>query len=207
MSTRASTVRVVVTAISLAAAAWPRAGIAQDATLDGLGHDLGDPEAPVLVVEYGDFACSACAQFALNTWPTLRSEFVQTGRVRWKLVPFDLGFRNSEEGARAAECAADQDLFWEMHDVLFEHRDRWVDERNPKDELVALAGMVGAEDARFLRCYEEDTFEDRTEAANDAAKDAGVRGTPTFFVNGFQVQGALPADAFRPILVDAQPQP
>jgi protein-disulfide isomerase len=207
MFTRQSALGLVVAAIPLAAAAWPCAGIAQDATLDGLGHDLGHPEAPVLVIEYGDFACSACAQFALNTWPTLRSEFVETGRVRWKLVPFDLGFRNSEEGARAAECAADQDLFWEMHDVLFEHRDHWVDERNPKDELLALADEVGVEDARFLSCYEAKTFEDRTEAANEAAKDAGVRGTPTFFVNGFQVQGALPVDAFRSILMDAQPQP
>lgn len=193
--------------ISLALAGSPQGGTAQEGDLHGVGHDLGDPDAPVLVVEYGDFACGACAQFALDTWPTIRSEFIDTGRVRWKMIPFELGFRNSEEGARAAECAAGQGMFWEMHDALFEHRDQWSDERNPKDALVELAATSGLDASTFVDCYEDETFEDRTEDANDAADDAGVRGTPTFFINGFQVQGALPAAAFRTLLADAEPAP
>ncbi|MEX2468075.1 MAG: thioredoxin domain-containing protein [Gemmatimonadota bacterium] len=179
----------------------------QKADLDGTGHELGDPDAPVVVVEYADFACGACAQFVEMTWPHIRREFVETGRVRWKVVPFELGFRNSEEGARAGECGAAQDMFWEFHDALYEHRDAWVDERNPKDELVTLAERTGLDADRFLECYENETFEDRTKAANDAARTDGVRGTPTFFINGFQAQGALPIEAFRTLLEDAAGSP
>ena len=173
---------------------------AQDADLTGIGHELGDPEAPVVVVEYSDFACSACAQFVATTWPHIRREFVETGRVRWRVVPFELGFRNSEEGARAGECGADQGMFWELHDALYAHRDAWVDERNPKDELSRLAERTGLDPDRFRDCYENKSFEQRTKAANRAARSEGVRGTPTFFINGFQVQGALPIDAFRTLL-------
>ncbi len=179
----------------------------QDVDLTGIGHELGDPDAPVVVVEYADFACGACAQFVAETWPHIRREFVETGQVRWKVVPFELGFRNSEEGARAGECGADQHMFWELHDALYEKRDAWVDERNPRDELSRLAELTGLDVDRFRDCYEDKTFQERTKAANRAARAEGVRGTPTFFINGFQVQGALPIEAFRTLLEDAGGRP
>lgn len=175
----------------------------QEADLEGIGHDLGDPDAPVLVVEYADFACGACAQFAVDTWPRIRVEFVKTGKVRWKVVPFELGFRNSDEGARAGECGAAQGGFWALHDVLYEHRSEWVEERNPEDALARLASRAGLDEERFRECYDDEPFDDRTRAANRAARADRVRGTPTFFVNGFQVQGALPFDAFRLVLEEA----
>lgn len=184
-----------------------QAAAGQKANLDDIGHDLGESEAPVLVVEYGDFACGACAQFAHSAWDSVRAEFVDTGRVRWKMVPIELGFWNSEEGARAAECAAGEGRFWEMHDALFEHRDRWVDERNPKDALVDLAAEVGLPRERFRDCYEDEWFEERTDAANEAAKEDGVRGTPTFFINGFRLVGAFPYDQFRSFLSDTTARP
>jgi len=201
--------RAVRTAVVAGTCALGSAGglSGQDPDLDGVGHDLGDAEAPVLVVEYADFACDACAQFAVETWPRVREAFVETGRVRWKVVPFELGFRNSEEGARAGECGAAQGRFWELHDALYEHRVEWVDERNPKDELVELAAGTGLDAEVFRRCYDDEPFRDRTKAANRAAREAGVRGTPTFFVNGFQVQGALPFEAFRTVLEDAAATP
>ncbi|MEX2471823.1 MAG: thioredoxin domain-containing protein [Gemmatimonadota bacterium] len=182
-------------------------GSAQKADLDGVGHWIGDEQAPVVVVEYSDFACGACALFASTTWPVLHEEFVATGEVRWLVVPFELGFRNSEEGARAGECAADQDAFWSMKEALYRERSTWVDERNPEDELVALAGAEGLDAERFRACYDDKSFESRTESANEAARSDGVRGTPTFFINGFQVQGALPPEAFRQLLRDADAPP
>jgi len=188
---------------STAFLAWTHGGAAQAADLGEVGHELGDPGASVLVVEYADFACGACAQFALETWPDIRAEFVDTGRVRWKSVPFELGFRNSEEGARAAECGADQGMFWELRDVLYRHRERWVNEGNPRDALGALAEAAGLEAGRFASCYADKAFQARTRAANRAARTDGVRGTPTFFIDGFRVQGALPTEAFRLLLADA----
>ncbi|MDZ7780637.1 MAG: thioredoxin domain-containing protein [Gemmatimonadota bacterium] len=164
------------------------------------------PRRQSFVVEYGDFACGACAQFVAGAWPEIREKFIETGKVRWKTVPFELGFPNSGEGAHAGECAAAQGMFWEMHDALYEQREMWVGERDPEDELVDLAGTTGLDEALFRKCYQDEHYEDRIDAANDAADTDGVRGTPTFYINGFQVQGALPIDAFRTLLEDASPR-
>lgn len=175
----------------------------QDAELDGVGFEAGYPAAPVLVVEYADFACSACAEFALETWPEIERDFVDTGLVRWHFVPFELGFRNSEEGLRAAECAGRQNRFDAMHDALFARRSAWVDERRPDEALMSLAAHAGLDTFAFEACYEDGDLEDRTRSANRAARRDGVRGTPTFFVNGHRVQGALPIAEFRALLLTA----
>lgn len=164
--------------------------------LNGIGHVLGSVDAPVTVVEYGDFACSACAQFARVTWPTIRERYVETGRVRWRMVPFELGFPNSDEGARAARCAAEQDAFWDMHDALFLRHQDWVGERRPRAALVGLATGIGIGAKQFGECYDEARGKERTEAANRAARSDGVRGTPTFFIDGLRVQGAISLDTF-----------
>ena len=72
---------------------------------------------------------------------------------------------------------------------------------------MTLAGTAGLDENRFAECYDDKPFEDRTRAANRAARTDGVRGTPTFFVNGFQVQGALPFEAFRLVLEEAAATP
>ena len=164
------------------------------------GFDVGAADAPVTVVEFADFACSACALFAAETWPALKERYVESGRVRWRIIPFQLGFRNSEEGARAARCAARQVSFATVHDALFARRDEWVDERNPEAALRRLADAIGVDGPRFEACYESDAVDEAMETANEAAEHRGVRGTPTFFVDGVPLQGAVPLDAFVQIL-------
>lgn len=177
---------------------------AQEADLEDVGFDLGASDAPVVVVEYADFACDACGQFARDTWPVIRRDFVETGRVAWKIVPFELGFRTSDEGARAGYCAAEAGAFWAMHDHLYGEQELWFRERRPKDLLAELAAQVGMDRAWFRECLDDNPGEDRIEDANRAARKDGVRATPTFFINGFQVQGALPAEAFAELLVAAE---
>ena len=165
------------------------------------GVVLGSANATVTVVEFADFACSACAEFARDTWPDVRARFVETGRVRWRVVPFELGFRNSEEGARAGYCAAEQGRFWPMHDELFARREHWVGERRPRGALVRIAGTAGLDGETFEACYDdEDRTEDLVDRANDAAKAARVRATPTFLIDGVPVLGAVPFDAFAQLL-------
>lgn len=182
----------------------PRApAYAQDFDVERIGFVLGSPEAPLTVVEFGDFACSACAAFFRDTWPGIKEQYVDSGRVRWVLVPFEIGFRNSEEGARAARCAADQDAFWPMHDALFRLRDEWVGERNPEDELVDIAVRAGLDGERFGVCYDEDPHEDQREAANDAARAQGIRGTPTFLIGEYVAPGAIALDTFVELIESA----
>jgi len=175
----------------------------QEADLAEVAFSRGSPDAPVVIVEYADFACSACAEFARDTWPEIERRYVESGVVRWYLIPFELGFRNSEEGARAGQCGAALGSFWELHDVLFARRSEWDDLRNPRELLAEIAVEAGLETGVFLDCYDENPGKDRTRAANRAAKDDGIRGTPTFFINGFRVQGALPVDAFVQLIESA----
>lgn len=161
-----------------------------------VGHALGDPEAPVTVVEYADFACSACAEFAVDTWPRVRRELVESGRVYWRVVPFSLGFRHGRRAARAGECAAIQGGFWPMHDALFAEQGRWMEPRRPEDTFEEIAEGMGLDPTALRECIDDEVPEDRLDRAQDEAEDAGVRATPTFLVNGRPVLGALPFDMF-----------
>jgi protein-disulfide isomerase len=170
------------------------------------GYDRGVTHAPVTVLEFADFGCRYCASFALQTYPALAAEFVRTGRVRWKYVPFAIGmFPNGEAGARAAECAADQGTaaFDAIHDQLYQHQSAWADARDPAGFFDAFAGAAGLDTARFASCYRRNQPAPRITASNDLADRIGVRATPTFFINGYRVEGALPLEQFRAVLLDA----
>jgi len=173
---------------------------AQEVDLSDIGYVLGSEEAPITVVEMGDFACSACALFHQTTWRDILAEYIEEGTVVWRHVPFVLGFPKGDDATKAAECAADQGQYWEMHDVLFARQAHWTEPRNPKDTLVGYAAELGLDVEAFETCYDKNHGKDRTKRANRAAKELGVRATPTFYINGFRIQGALPTEAFREIL-------
>jgi protein-disulfide isomerase len=188
------------TVIVLTLAAAPGLARAQD-DLASLGYSRGLASAPVTVVEFGDFGCSACRQFALEGYPAIHEEFVSTGRVRWVYVPFLLGvFPNAPEAARAAECAAEQDAFWPIHDVLFERQEEWKRPRNPASVFQRYVAELSLDRARFDACYDDNGGRARTRANNRAARRNGVRATPTFFVNGRRFEGAPPLEQFRRLL-------
>lgn len=175
-----------------------------DLEVAGLGYALGDPDAPVHVVEFLDFGCRECRRFSEETFPSIHEEYVSTGRVYWQVIPYVSGLQpNGEQGARAAECAADQDAFWPMHDALYEHQTEWWSKKRPQRQFKRYAEALDLDTNRFGRCYGENETEERTAANTKAALRAGVRATPTFFVNGRMVLGALPAELFRAVLEQA----
>ncbi len=167
------------------------------------GHVRGRGDAPVTVIEFGDFGCPYCALFALQTYPVLHREYVETGRVQWRYVTFVMGtFPNGEEAARAAECATEQGeaAFWEMHDLLYERQQEWKRAGDPEALFGRYAADAGLDTERFGSCYREERSRLRVMAGNALAAESGVRATPTFFINGMRVQGALPLEQFRMIL-------
>ncbi len=115
---------------------------------------LGDPDAPLVVVEFSDFQCPFCAQHALEVQPTLNEEFIETGKVMWVFKHFPLGIHpQAPVAAAAAECAAEQNEFWAMHDLLFESQELWLVEE-VDDAILRLAVQV--EDlnlAEFASCF------------------------------------------------------
>lgn len=185
------------------AAPAPSSAPARGDTIDlrKLGYSRGSDEAGLTVYEFSDFGCPFCGIFARSTYPALHEEFVATGRVRWVYVPFVMGmFPNGAESARAAECAAEQERFWEMHDMLFERQEDWKRARNPTSLYRAMARDAGLDLGRFDGCYRQGGRDDRIATNNRAADALRLRVTPSFIVGGRVVEGALPVEQFRMLL-------
>jgi protein-disulfide isomerase len=169
-----------------------------------LGFDRGAPDAPIRIVEMSDYGCGYCRKFHEETWPVLRTEFVDAGKVQWKFLPFVSGmFKNSGGVTRAAECVLEQgdELFEAMNHLIWTGQREWKPSGAPGAILRGYAGEVGADLDSYDACLAEDRRGERVTQATELAHQVGVRGTPTFFVLGYApLQGALPIEAFRQVL-------
>jgi Na+/H+ antiporter NhaA len=146
-------------------------------------HYRGPVDAPVTVVEYGDFECPYCGRAE----PVVRELLQEFGDVRyvWRHLPLSDVHPNAQFAAEGSEAAADQGAFWEMHDLLFQHQDAL----SPGD-LVEYAGQLGLDAERFMDELQRHTHTTRVAEDVDSADLSGVTGTPTFFVNGRRHHGA-----------------
>jgi Na+/H+ antiporter NhaA len=146
-------------------------------------HIRGPLDAPVTVVEYGDFECPYCGQAE----PVIRELLRDFGDVRyvWRHLPLNDVHPHTQLAAEAAEAAADQGAFWEMHDLLLEHQDAL----RPSD-LVGYAERLGLDAERFSDALREHSGDARVADDVDSADLSGVSGTPTFFINGRRHYGA-----------------
>lgn len=176
--------------------AAPRAG-----RIDA-GYQLGSANAPVVVVEFSDFGCPYCGQFALRTFPELHREYIEAGLVRWRYIPVSFGFAGGALMGAAAECAgqaAGADGFWRAHDILYRHQTAL---RGPEalDRMLGFLADEGFDPDQLNACIREPATVATLEANNRVAEEWFVRGTPSFLVNGAPMSGALPTDFFRTIL-------
>jgi protein-disulfide isomerase len=193
--------RLTLVAASAALATTTLSAQSGGVPLAGIGHDKGGATARVFIVEFGDFGCSYCARFAAETYPRLDSAYIANGTVRWKMVPYVTGmFRNSREVAEAAECAAEQGAFWEMHDLLFARRKEWMASSNIRALVARYAADLKLNPAAFARCGMNPAIGSRIRRNDAIAATLQIRGTPTFFVNGRVVPGAIPFDLFQQVI-------
>jgi protein-disulfide isomerase len=180
------------------------AGRAGSSALPQLGHNFGDVEAPLKLIEFSDFGCGYCRQFHSETFAALHEQFVETGRIEWKFLPFITGtFENSLAVTEAAECTLEQDetTFRALSDRLWERQAEWKGSGEPEAIVRSWARELGADMERFDSCLAEDRRIERVASATLVAQQLGVRGTPTFWIVGYgPLQGALPLDAFSGIL-------
>jgi Na+/H+ antiporter NhaA len=146
-------------------------------------HVRGPIDAPVTVVEYGDFECPFCGQAE----PVVRELLRDFGDVRyvWRHLPLSDVHPRAQLAAEAAEAAADQGAFWEMHDLLFDHQDAL----GPSD-LITYAEQLGLDVERFTNELREHAGAGRVAEDVDSADLSAVSGTPTFFINGRRHYGA-----------------
>ena len=167
---------------------------------DAEGSAWGPADAPVLIEEFSDFQCPFCGRFALETGPQLIEAYAGTGLVRFDYRHFAFIGPESQRAAEAAECAAEQGAFWPYHDIVFanqqgENRGAFRDEA-----LLAFAEAAGLDPEAFQACLDSGRYRDVVLQESAEARQRGVTGTPTFFINGQKVEGAQPYEVFRRII-------
>ncbi|MFN2115386.1 MAG: DsbA family protein [Anaerolineae bacterium] len=158
---------------------------------------LGGPNAPVTIIEYSDYQCPNCAQFALDVLPWLRLGWMGDGMVRVVFRDFAIRGGESVLAARAAHCAGEQGLYWTYHDALFASQSGENSGAFSADNLVRLADSVGVDGAQLAACLDAGRYADRVAASTQEAYDQGFEGTPTYLVNGRRTQGAIETEKWE----------
>ena len=173
---------------------------------------IGNPDAPITIIEFSDFQCPFCARFHIQTLPLIIEEYIEQGKV--KLVFRDFPIQNIHPNALpasvAAECANEQGKFKEMHDMLFDNQNEW----NKQETINALslfsqyATEIQLEQETFDSCLTSGKYINEIRKDLDDGRDYGVSGTPGFFVGNdeigyVEIRGAQPFDNFQKI-IDAQ---
>ena len=173
-----------------------------------LQHDMlaartkGRPGAPITVYEMADFQCPACREFTLSTLPAIERDYIRTGKVRWVFVNLPLSqiHKNAVAAAQVAMCAARQDKFWAVHDVLYRRQSDWASLERPWRVLIALADSAGVGHDSLVSCLNARATTDEIARDAQGSMRAGASATPTFYIEGGLAEGAIPAEDFSKIL-------
>jgi len=156
----------------------------------------GDKDAPVTIIEFTDYECPFCKKFYTQTLGQIEKEYIDTGKVKYVVRDFPLGFHpNAQKAAEAAECAGEQggnDGYFKMHDKLF---DNGV--KGGVSSFKQFAGQIGLDTGKFNTCLDSDKMASEVQKDMKEGQSYGVQGTPAFFVNGKLISGAQPFSAFK----------
>ncbi|MFQ5476888.1 MAG: DsbA family protein [Nitrosopumilus sp.] len=173
---------------------------------------IGDPNAPITIIEFSDFQCPFCARFHVQTLPSILEEYIDQGKVKlvFRDFPIQSIHPNALPASVASECANEQGKFKEMHDMLFDNQNEW----NKQETVDALslfsqyATEIQLEQETFDSCLTNGNYIDEIRKDLDDGRDYGVSGTPGFFIGNDQIgyvelKGAQPFESFKKI-IDAQ---
>lgn len=159
------------------------------------GLTMGDPNAPVKVVEYADFQCPGCGYYWSEMEPAIISQYVETGKVFYTYVPFSFvgsfvqnnPWDESIKSAEAAFCANDQNKFWEYRDYIFANQQGENEGRFSRDLLLEFASRLDLDVKAFTECLDSGTHSQTVSDSNAYAIEQGINSTPSFTVNGVLV--------------------
>lgn len=156
----------------------------------------GDSNAPVTMIEFSDYECPFCGRYFQQTYPQIVKEYVDTGKVKIVFRDFPLSFHeNAQKAAEAAECAGEQGKYWEMHDKLFKNQNALE-----INSLRQYAKELGLNTKTFDDCLDSGKMASEIQKDFEDGQDAGVSGTPAFFINGISITGAQPFEEFKKII-------
>ena len=162
---------------------------------------LGSKDAPITMIEFGDYQCFYCNKFYHDTEPDILKNYINTGKVRMIFKDFTIIGQDSVNAAHASHCAQEQDKFWDYHDMLYNNwsgeNTGWASSKN----LLAFAKQVGLDQAKFNQCMANSTYISTVQGSLSNAKDLGLTGTPDFFIMApdhsiTKIVGAQPFEVF-----------
>jgi protein-disulfide isomerase len=160
---------------------------------------LGDPAAPITIIEYASLTCPHCARFANDVLPELKREWIDTGKAKLVLRDFPLDER-ALRAAMIARCAP-AGRFYAFAETFFAAQEKWVLTKDYREALAWLAKLGGMGKDEFDACLTNTTLENRiVEQRLVASKQLDVTSTPTFFINGSKFSGAPTAEDFNKVL-------
>ncbi len=165
---------------------------------------LGDPNAPVTLIEFGDYQCHFCNVHFHNTEHRLLENFIKTGKVKMIFKDFTIIGPDSVNAAHGTHCANDQGKFWEYHDILYSN---WTGENNgwaSSDNLLRFAQEIELDIDQWSDCMNDERYSQIISNSSKDARELGITGTPAFFVIGpdneiTRISGAQPYESFEKI--------
>jgi protein-disulfide isomerase len=166
------------------------------------GHlpSLGNKNAKVVMVEFSDFECPFCKQYFDETFAKVKKDYVDSGKVVVYYRHFPLDFHPAAKpAALASECANEQNKFWDFHDLVFTNQAD-ITSKTAEEVIIALKGFattLGLNQQQFDNCLDSEKYKNNVEKDAADGSTAGVSGTPTFYINGIPVVGALPYETFK----------
>jgi protein-disulfide isomerase len=165
-------------------------------------HVRGAKDGKVTLIEFGDFQCPACGAFE----PVVRQVLADnkdTLKIVYKHFPLTQIHRNALPAAKATEAASLQGKFWEMHDILYDKQEEWSGALNSRDYFLTYATTIGLDTKKFLADYDNPSVEEKILAEFREGVKLGIQGTPTFFVNGKQLENVRDLAGFNKAIKDA----
>jgi len=162
----------------------------------------GDPAAPITIYEVSDFQCPYCGIFSRSILPRIDEEYIQTGKVRLTFVNLPLIdlHENSAAAHEFAMCAAQQDRFWEVHDLLFRRQDSWSAAAEPVYQFVTIADSAGLNRDVLMECLGTGAVRWIVQAEAEAVASQGIRSTPSFIIDQGVISGPQPIEVWRRVL-------
>jgi protein-disulfide isomerase len=157
---------------------------------------LGDKNAKVTIIEFSDFQCPFCKQYFDNTAQQIYDTYIKTGKAKfaYRYFPLVTIHPNAQKSSEAAECANDQNKFWDYHDLLFKNQEIWSAQAaaDAENSFLDYATQLGLDTNKFKNCLDTDQFKQNVDNDVTDGDKIGVTGTPSFVINGNFIVGAVP---------------
>jgi len=161
---------------------------------------MGNTNAPITILEWGDYQCTFCYKFHQNTLDIINEDFIKTGKVKIIFKDFPLNGLDSKLAAEASYCAQDQEKYWKYHDELYKN---WGGERTgwiTRESLTKFAEIVEIDVEKFNKCLDDHKYENKVDLLYEFGKEIGIDATPSFLVFNDQkmikIRGNQPLEVF-----------